>query len=389
VGVNNIVITPISKQKEEQLKEQKKQPNKQEQKKYSPGLTFKDLESFQQIFTCINKICPEIMIESNFIRDGFSRTGKLVGVSIDYFDISNFTFDAGSNFNAHQIEYGEQVCIIGKSIQSKFFSKEDPIGKYIKCGPVWLKVIGVLNERVISKTSMSNLGIRDYNMDIYTPIKTVLIRYKNRSLVTKSIIQKAMSNDDENATPAAKESYHQLDRIVIQVRNTEDMAPAAEVISRTLKRRHFDVVDFEITIPEMLLKQQQRTKDIFNIVLSAIAGISLLVGGIGIMNIMLASVLERIKEIGIRMSLGAKKTDIVQQFLFESTLISMSGGIVGVIVGIILTVTIAKAAGILTIISWWSVGISFGVSMLVGLVFGITPARRAAEQDPITCLRYE
>ena len=149
------------------------------------------------------------------------------------------------------------------------------------------------------------------------------------------------------------------------------------------------IADFELSVPELLLKQQQRTKDIFNIVLGVIAGISLLVGGIGIMNIMLASVLERIKEIGIRLSMGATKDDIVQQFLFEAVLISVSGGVAGIILGVSLSFIIGQVAAIQTIISVWSIVISFGVAALTGLVFGITPAKRAAQLDPIQSLRYE
>jgi putative ABC transport system permease protein len=156
-----------------------------------------------------------------------------------------------------------------------------------------------------------------------------------------------------------------------------------------LNRKHSDVIDYEITIPELLLKQQQRTKNIFNYVLGGIAGISLLVGGIGIMNIMLASVLERIKEIGLRMSLGAKKVDIIYQFLLEAVMISFSGGAVGVILGLTIAVAIAELADIPTIVSGFSIFLSFGVAVTVGIIFGIAPAKRAASQDPITSLRYE
>src|SRR5690606_3455557 len=162
-----------------------------------------------------------------------------------------------------------------------------------------------------------------------------------------------------------------------------------EIISRLLERRHYNVVDYEIEIPEMLLKQQQRTSDIFNYVLSSIAFISLLVGGIGIMNIMLASVLERIKEIGLRLSIGAKKSDVIQQFLFESIMISISGGIIGIALGVTMAHLVSKVAGIPTTISFNSIVLSFGVAATVGLIFGIAPARKAANQDPITSLRYE
>jgi len=265
-------------------------------------------------------------------------------------------------------------------------------------GGVWLKVIGVLDERYVSDASISKLGIRDYNMDVYTPIQTVLIRYKNRDLVTESMIMGANSasggrfmiiGGDSEGESKPRDNYHQLDRLVIQVSETELLSPTAEVLSRYLERRHFDVVDYEITIPELLLKQQQRTKSIFNFVLGAIAGISLLVGGIGIMNIMLASVMERIKEIGLRLAIGARKEDIILQFLNEAVMISVSGGLIGVILGVLIAFMVSNVADIPTIITPFSILLSFGVAATVGLIFGIAPAKRAAEQDPITSLRHE
>ena len=387
VGVNNIVITPINEQKEEKVEAEEKE----EKKKFSPGLNLLDVKSIDEVVPGVIAVSPEIIIETNFVADGLSRTGKLIGVEPDFFEIANFQLEKGKMFNTSQLVHGDQVCIIGKSIQAKFFSKKDAVGSYLKCGPIWLKVIGILEERKISKNSIQNLGIRDYNMDVYTPLKTVLIRYKNRSLVTKAMLNAASMNEEETQEEDTKKdvSIHQIDRLVIKMADTEKLEKSSEIISRLLQRRHFTVTDFEITVPILLLKQQQRTKDIFNLVLGAIAGISLLVGGIGIMNIMLASVLERIKEIGIRLSIGATKKDIVQQFVFESVLISLVGGIAGIVLGVILSKIVAVVADIPTIISIWSIIISFGVSALTGLIFGITPAKNAANQDPIKSLRHE
>lgn len=396
VGVNNIVIRPIVPQMEENLADEESQKEKE---KWSPGLNNQDITSIKETIPGISKISPEIILDTYLINNGIRRTAKLVGVEPSYFDIFNFKLNKGKMFNEYHLEHGEPVCIIGKSIKAKFFPTEDPIGKYIKCGNNWLKVIGMLEERLISSSSISNLGIRDYNMDVYVPIQTMLVRYKNRALVTEEMLRTANrgssgriviiggeSNANENK---GSTNYHQLDRLVVQVEESSLMTPTADVISRMLTRKHQDVVDFEIEIPELLLKQQQRTNDIFNYVLGAIAGISLLVGGIGIMNIMLASVLERIKEIGLRLSLGAKKFDIVNQFLFEAMMISVTGGLIGVILGVTIAMLVSTLAEIPTVITFTSIILSFGVAAGVGLIFGIAPARKAASQDPIQSLRYE
>jgi len=394
VGVNNIIVQPIVEQVEQNLG----QDDEAEGNKFSPGLKLLDVES-------VRKSIPGLL-ETYIIKNGIRRSSKLVGVEPSYFEVANFDLQEGKMFSEIQLRKGTPVCIIGKGIQSKFFPRENPIGKKIKVGSQWLEVIGVLKERYISEKAISNLGIRDYNMDVYTPIQTVLVRYINRDLVTGSGLKKNFgtsirsfggrgggfsitTSGDDGSSDTPPSNYHQIDRLVVQVNESEKLNPTADVLSRMLERRHYGVVDFEISIPELLLKQQQRTQNIFNIVLAAIAAISLLVGGIGIMNIMLASVLERIKEIGLRLSIGAKKSDIVMQFLFEAVVISVSGGIAGVILGVGLAYAVSSLADFPTQISFASILISFGVAATVGLIFGITPAKRAAEQDPITSLRHE
>ncbi|MCU0451433.1 MAG: ABC transporter permease [Bernardetiaceae bacterium] len=390
VGVNNIVVAPVVGQEEKKV-EKGGPAGQEDKKKFSPGLTLLDVASIRQMVPGVKQVSPEILIETTVVQNGLQRTAKVVGVEPAYFAIQNFELQAGKMFNAQHLRQGEAVCLIGQGIQAKFFPKTDPLGKLLKCGPHWLKVVGVLAERPVSSKSLAQLGIRDYNLDVYVPLQTALIRYTNRALVTARSIQQANAlwSDDEEGKKKPNPNYHQVDRVVVQVHEPAQLAAVADVVSRMLKRRHYDLVDYEITIPELLLKQQQRTKDIFNIVLGAIAGISLLVGGIGIMNIMLASVLERIKEIGLRIALGAKRRDIVSQFLFESALISLAGGLVGVGLGVALATLVSGIADIPTIVSPGSVVLSFGVALAVGLVFGIAPARRAAQQDPIASLRYE
>jgi putative ABC transport system permease protein len=395
VGVNNIVIKPVVEQKEEKIDET---VGKKDKKKFSPGLTLRDVQSITTAIPGLTMVSPEIMLETFVIRNGLRRSAKLVGVQPEYFTMYNFEIAQGQGFRKDELSAGAPVCLIGNSIKTKFFPTENPIGKSIKVGPHWLTIIGVLKERVVSESSINKLGIRDFNMDVYTPLSSLLIRYRNRELITAEALRKAAmasrgmwvsGGQQEDPQAEEKKNYHQLDRLVIQVNETEKLESTAEILSRILTRRHYEMVDFEIEIPELLLKQQQRTNDIFNYVLGAIAGISLLVGGIGIMNIMLASVLERIKEIGLRLSIGAQKSDVIQQFLFEAVMISVSGGLIGVALGVTLAFVIANLAGIPTVISITSIVLAFGVAATVGLIFGIAPARKAANQDPITSLRYE
>lgn len=387
VGVNNIIIEPIVEQIEEEVDASGSGPSA-EKSKYSPGLRMLDVEAIKASVPGIQRISPEVVIDTHIVKSGLRRSAKLVGVTPEYFEVTNFNLREGKMFTEANLMRGDPVCIIGRGVQTKFFSQENPIGKKIKSGNQWLEVVGVLEERIVSDQTIAKLGIRDFNMDVYIPIQTMFVRYKNRDMVTSGSILAARSQNQAGGSQGVT-NYHQIDKLVVQVEESAMLNPTAEVVSRMLERRHLNVIDYELTIPELLLKQQQRTQNIFNIVLGAIAGISLLVGGIGIMNIMLASVMERIKEIGLRLSLGAKKTDIVNQFLFEAIMISVSGGIIGVILGIVLADLVSRFGDFPTIITFSSIFISFSVAATVGLVFGITPAQRAANQDPITSLRYE
>jgi putative ABC transport system permease protein len=398
VGVNNILINPIIPDKSSSTDQGEKQ-----QKKFSRGLNMLDVEAIRETVPSMKRISPEISFNSTAMLNGVKYTAKLVGVSNDYFQLYNLPLIGGAIFNSYQEENGIQVCIIGANIRSKFFSKIDPLGQYIKFNGIWLKVIGVLQKTNVSLTGFEEKGVNVYNDNIYIPIQTMLMRYQNRALVNTKTVSEVTSMQmfgggggmarimisSSDASSSAETNYNQLDRIVVQVSETEQLNPTTETLSRMLSRRHSNVKDFEITVPELLLKQQQRTKDIFNIVLGAIASISLIVGGIGIMNIMFASVMERIKEIGTRMAIGAKKMDIVVQFLAEAVLISVIGGFIGVFFGVIMAKLIEKIAGIMTIVSFFSVFIAFGVSAAVGVIFGYSPAKRASEKDPIESLRYE
>lgn len=403
LGTNNVIIEPVVKQEERKLSGD--DSNQQSKDRYSPGLTLADMNNITQEIPQVKYASPEIIYESSFIRNGRLRSGKVVGVNQHYFDINNFNIAQGERFSKIQMKEAKKVCVIGADIKSKFFAGQNPVGKNIKVGNVWLKVIGVLERRQVSTENIENLGIRNYNLDIYTPVKTILLRYKNRGMVTGKEIKQAAAerndggggmfgssnNNDEDSNDDEKKAYnyHQVDKLIVQVDDNKYSGPIADISSRMLKRRHNQVVDFNVVVPEQLLKQQRETQRIFNIVLSCIASISLIVGGIGIMNIMLASVVERYQEIGVRRAVGAHQHDIQLQFLTESLAISIGGGIIGVIVGMAFGYIIELTAGITTIVTLSSIAISFGVAMAVGVVFGYVPAKRAAEQDPVKALRHE
>jgi putative ABC transport system permease protein len=295
---------------------------------------------------------------------------------------------------------GAPVAIIGHGVRTRFFTRDAPVGGRLKVGDVWLTVVGVLEDRKVTGEIAQRLGIHDGSMDVYVPLSTTLLRYRDRARVTGSDIERASraeqqsgnAEDDapqDEAARAERRNYHQLDKLIVHVDDAAHVPAVAELLQRLLTRRHNQVVDFEIAVPELLLQQEQRTKTIFNVVLAAIAAISLVVGGIGIMNIMLASVLERIREIGVRRAVGATRRDVLAQFLGEAVMISLAGGIAGILTGAAISLAIERFAGIQTIVSSLSVAVAFGVSVAVGLLFGIVPAWRAARQDPVTCLRYE
>ncbi len=394
VGINNIIIRPLYAEDDSR--------DESMEGRFSPGLTIQDVESIAQLVPTVQRVSPEVEISMYAMKDRIRRPVRVAGVTPEYFDVFSLGLARGSMFNDDQLKEGSPVAIIGNNIRAIFFGNTDPVGKQIKAGNNWLTVIGVVEDRMVTEEAVKSLGVSEFNNVIYVPVQSMLLRYQDRSVVKieeiqqmrrggrgrggRIIIRTGGSNDQEEVK---YENYHQLDRVVVQVENSDQLVPTSDVVRRMLVRRHNGVEDFEVIIPELLLQQEQRTRDIFNIVLGAIAGISLIVGGIGIMNIMLASVMERTKEIGIRLAVGAKKTDVVFQFLSESILISVAGGILGIFLGIGLSRGIMRVTDILTIVSLSSVIISFGVAATVGIVFGYMPAKKAAAKDPVASLRYE
>ena len=402
LGSNNIVITPLVEQKEGEAKEEE-EPGKKEVKRYTPGLNYRDVEAIQRMVPGVDVASAEIVMNTTITREGRRRSGKVVGVDTTYFRLTNEQLSDGSFFSPSQIEHGRPVAIIGYGVRTRFFTTQAPIGQTIKVGDSWLTVVGVLKDRRVSNETAQRLGIRDPNMDVYVPVRTMLLRYRDRAQLNQKDVQEAgrgggegiiiiggqQQQEETEEQRAERTNLNQLDKIIVRVQESAKVPAVAELLQRMLQRRHNQVIDFEVSVPELLLQQEQRTRNIFNIVLGAIASISLIVGGIGIMNIMLASVLERTREIGVRRAMGATQKDILFQFLSEAVIISVAGGLAGIIVGMTLSFGIERFAEIRTLVSYISIAVAFGVSFTVGLVFGIVPAYRAAKADPVVSLRYE
>lgn len=400
VGVNNIVITPSTYSLSDGNGGDGNGNGQPTAKKFSKGLTLLDVEAIKKIVPTVERITPVISFNYSALLNGISKPVVLEGIENHYFELFNMQLAKGKRFNSTQIEKGLPVCVIGNNIKEQFFRQQDPIGQYIKCGQIWLKIVGVVERRDFTASASDELGISSSDNKIFIPVQTMLLRFKNRSLIRADEVLNANKGNggdgmvviyggpEQTEEPVdTDDNLNQLDKIIVQISETEQLSGSATLIKRMLLRRHSELYDFEVTIPELLLKQQQKTKKIFNIVLGVIAGISLVVGGIGIMNIMLASVLERIREIGVRQALGAKQKDIIAQFLSESTLISLTGGIIGIILGVVLSKIITAMFDIKTIVSAFSIFIAFGVSVGVGIIFGYLPAKRAAANDPVVSLR--
>ena len=259
------------------------------------------------------------------------------------------------------------VAVLGEGAAASLFGADDPVGRYVKVNEQWFQVIGVAGPQLTVQTDVAGLPAQDRNNLIYVPLHAAIFRL-----------------EDGNSR-----YRDEIDGIYLQMRQGADIPAAAALLRGLLNVSHRGAADFAIVSPAELLAEQRRTQRIFEMVMVAIASISLLVGGIGIMNIMLASVMERTREIGVRRAIGAKKRDIIRQFLIETTIISLAGGIMGVIVGVGLSQLIGYLAGWSTIVTTTSIVLAFVVSVAIGLIFGLYPAARAARLDPVKALHYE
>ncbi len=352
MGINNIIIQNLE---TEDAAEGSDRDNR------SQGLRLADAHALRATNPLLNGIVPQQLYNLT-AQYGSERVNTTVmGTLPDFETVMNYHPAQGSFFNFVDEMEARRACVLGAEIKRELFYFRDPLGEQVKLGEDWFTVVGVMERKLFNASD----GTEDMNRQIYVPLTTAM--------------QRLMRQPFES----------EIDRIVARVQEPERVREAANIINATLQRRHKEAEDYQISIPEELLRQRQKTQRIFNIVMGCIAGISLLVGGIGIMNIMLASVMERTREIGIRRAIGATRKDVMGQFLIEATLLSFCGGMAGIILGWSMTGVITFYAGWKTIVSLASVVLAFGVSASVGILFGFYPAKQAAMMDPIESLRYE
>jgi putative ABC transport system permease protein len=334
----------------------------------SPGLTFQDYRVIRATMEGVTAASPRKRFQPSKMLPKPQRNMPTVyGVTPSYIPIGNLRLTAGRFFDDNETERAAPVAVLGEGAKAALFGPDEAVGQHIKVNDQWLRVIGVAGPQISAETASLGVPEEDRNNLLYVPLWTVMLRL------------------EDNYSRFRDE----IDGIYLQLEPGVDSVAGAEAIRGVLNASHRNTPDFSVIVPAALLAEQRRTQRIFEVVMVALASISLLVGGIGIMNIMLASILERTREIGVRRALGARRSDIVRQFLIETILISFVGGTIGVIVGVGISRLIGLFAGWSTIVTASSILLAFLVSVTVGLVFGLYPARRAAHLDPIEALRYE
>jgi putative ABC transport system permease protein len=333
----------------------------------SIGLSMRDVQAITAVTPDLETYSARKRVKTFqiFSFKGKSDDSNVIGVTPSYFRLARYDLSEGSLISETDQKDFEQFCVIGSRVKQKLFGAESPIGKTLKIDKMWFTVVGVLADNNLTKDEFEGVKLQDFSNDIYIPLATALKKFE------------------------LKRFESELDEITLSLKNIDALKPTAVLISEVLSNTHGKADDYSIVVPRELLEQNQRTQRIFNIVMSCIASISLLVGGIGIMNIMLANILERTREIGVRRSLGARRRDIWQQFLVEALTISFLGGLIGVVFGFAVSRGVAIYAEWNTLVTWNSIAMSFGVSAAVGLIFGLYPAVRASRLDPVEALRHE
>ena len=359
LGVNNIII---------EAKEAVDRNELQARRVISPGLTFRDFRAISENVQGIEALTPRKRFKPlKVLPKPTQEPPLLIGVEPNYLAINNLRMVEGRFFNDEDDAKSAAVCVLGESSKVNLLGYEPALGKYVKINDTWLQVIGVLAGQATADSDVEGIEVADRNNLVIAPLNTVMRRFEDNNSYLKD----------------------EIDGIYIKVAQNTNSVETAGVVNAILSTTHKGAGDFNVVVPAGLLEQKRRTQFTFKVVMICIAGISLLVGGIGIMNIMLATVLERTREIGIRRAIGARQSDIVRQFLTEAVLISILGGLIGIAFGFSLSRIIAAAAGWSTVVTFSSIAVAFGVSVGIGLLFGIYPAVQAAKLDPIEAIRYE
>src|SRR5262245_1694982 len=359
LGVRNILIDSRQAMSQEEF---------QQRRRSSPGLTRRDVRILRTSVDAIETISERKTLHpASVLPKPSLAIPELYGVRPAYAAIHRLQFEEGRFFDETDDEASALVCVLGETAKINLLGYDAALGKFVKVNDLWLQVVGVLRTQLMAGAQNTGGTMQDVNNIIYIPFNSFQYRFWDRSSYMRD----------------------ELDGIELRLKPEADSIEVAKIVTAALNSTHHDVLDFTVTIPAALLAQQQRTQQIFTYVMVAIAAISLLVGGIGIMNIVLATVLERTREIGIRRSVGARRFDIMRQFMTESVLISVGGGVIGVAFGFFLAWMIARTAEWKTIVTTISVIVAFGVSVAVGVLFGAYPALKASRINPIEALRYE
>jgi putative ABC transport system permease protein len=359
MGLRNVVV---------EAKEAHNDTELQKIRKISPGLTFQDYRAIRVNVGGLTATTARKRFTPTKLTPKPTREMPVVyGVEPSYVDIASLRVVAGRFFDEDENARGAPVCVLGQAAASNLFSGQEAVGQYVKVNTQWLRVVGIAGPQLTAASQLPGLPTQDLNNLIYTPLNAAIFRLADANSYQKD----------------------EIDGVYLQLASSDQSPETAEVVRGLLGTSHRGADDFSVIVPAELLAEQKRTQRIFGIVMVAIASISLLVGGIGIMNIMLASILERTREIGVRRAVGARQKDIVRQFLIEATMISLVGGLMGILVGFGMSALIGWLAGWTTIVTGISILLAFVVSVSVGLIFGIYPARKAARLDPVEAIRYE
>jgi len=330
------------------------------------GLTEQDMQALRRAVPGLRGASPVKILKNAELTAGSQRVhATAYAVGPDYAALAGLRISRGRFFDAGDARAAGAVCVIGRTLALDLFGARDPLGEDLKSGRIWYRVIGVTGKGFEEKGELKGLQIEDVEHAVYLPLETYLMR--------EGVGQ---------GTPPFSE-------IDVSLTSLDHLADKKKYVELLMKRLHRQDEDVEVVVPLLLLKQKQETQRIFNIVMGCIAGISLLVGGIGIMNIMLTSVLERVREIGLRRAVGATRRNILAQFLLEACLISGSGGMLGILLGFAIAFLVSELAGWTTAVPAWAIVLAAAVSMGIGIVFGYMPAHRAADLQPVDALRWE